>query len=354
MRLFNNLVGRKFNKLTVVEPIRSSKQGIIWKCVCDCGKEKEVIAGQLKAGQVRSCGCYRTRKSMVGMRFGRLLVISDDTKIDGRWYLECLCDCGETKVIRKESFNIRLKSCGCIQKEETTRRREQRAKRIVVKKTNLTYATWSCMRSRCYGVHKLTHKYGGKVVICDGWMGKGGYKNFLLDMGERPSVYYTIDRVDGKMHYSCGKCDECKRNGWKFNCRWATIKEQNNNLKSNVYVTLNGVRMSCRAADQVLGFKINTVWFRIVKRGWSEEDALSIKPSRSNRSPIPHKRQRRGSSKSGYKGVSKSGRRYLAYICENSKSKHIGTFDTPEEAALAYNEAAIIKFGEFAILNDIK
>ncbi len=56
---------------------------------------------------------------------------------------------------------------------------------------------------------------------------------------------------------------------------------------------------------------------------------------------------------SGYKGVSYSRekQRYRAYISLNNKTKHIGYFDTAEEAARAYDEAARFYFGEFACVN---
>lgn len=60
-------------------------------------------------------------------------------------------------------------------------------------------------------------------------------------------------------------------------------------------------------------------------------------------------------NKSGYKGVSfdKYAGRWVAHIRANGKTMHIGYYDTPEEAARVYNEAAIKYFGEFARLNDI-
>lgn len=51
---------------------------------------------------------------------------------------------------------------------------------------------------------------------------------------------------------------------------------------------------------------------------------------------------------SGYKGVSKSSGRWAAIIQVNGKRKHLGTFETPEEAFEAYKAKAIEVFGEFA------
>lgn len=57
-------------------------------------------------------------------------------------------------------------------------------------------------------------------------------------------------------------------------------------------------------------------------------------------------------SKTGFKGVySVPSGRYMASVPINRKSKYIGTYDTPEEAARAYDKAAKELHGEFARLN---
>lgn len=59
--------------------------------------------------------------------------------------------------------------------------------------------------------------------------------------------------------------------------------------------------------------------------------------------------------KSGYRGVyyRKDRDTWIACIIINKKSKILGSFHTPEEAALAYNNGAIKYHGEFAYLNKI-
>jgi hypothetical protein len=54
---------------------------------------------------------------------------------------------------------------------------------------------------------------------------------------------------------------------------------------------------------------------------------------------------------SGFKGVCRHRARWEAKIMLNGVKKHLGTFDTPEEAAKAYDKAARELHGEFAYLN---
>lgn len=60
---------------------------------------------------------------------------------------------------------------------------------------------------------------------------------------------------------------------------------------------------------------------------------------------------REGWGKVGYKGVTKSHRKYMARITINYKVRHLGGFKTPEEAARIYDSKAKELFGEHAVLN---
>lgn len=64
----------------------------------------------------------------------------------------------------------------------------------------------------------------------------------------------------------------------------------------------------------------------------------------------------RGMSKnnsSGYKGIFQCKKRWQSSIMINRAAIYIGSFATKEEAALAYNKAAIKYHGEFACLNEV-
>jgi hypothetical protein len=58
-------------------------------------------------------------------------------------------------------------------------------------------------------------------------------------------------------------------------------------------------------------------------------------------------------STTGYKGVcfDKRRKRYMAHIHPDGKTKFLGYYDNPREAAMAYDQAASLLFGEFARLN---
>lgn len=68
-----------------------------------------------------------------------------------------------------------------------------------------------------------------------------------------------------------------------------------------------------------------------------------------------NKRKRIGVSSSIFKGVSwdRQCHRWRVQIMVEGRNKSIGRFATEAEAAVAYNDAATVLFGEFALLNDL-
>ncbi len=72
------------------------------------------------------------------------------------------------------------------------------------------------------------------------------------------------------------------------------------------------------------------------------------------RSRATASRQRRSTSRAGYTGVYMENNRYRAVISINQKSVHLGMYDTPEQAAEAYNQKSKELYGDEGKLNHIE
>ena len=108
-----DVVGKKFGSLTVV-----AQKGSNCVCQCDCGNTIELKYGRLSSGQIKSCGCHRTkygiRNNISGQRFGKLTAISA-TRRNGRTYWTCKCDCGNTCEIELSHLPYRTCCPECSQ-----------------------------------------------------------------------------------------------------------------------------------------------------------------------------------------------------------------------------------------------
>lgn len=58
-RNYDNIVGRKFGRMTVLEIAKGNVGRSMARCVCDCGNETTTQVQYLLHGHTRSCGCYR-------------------------------------------------------------------------------------------------------------------------------------------------------------------------------------------------------------------------------------------------------------------------------------------------------
>ena len=75
----------------------------------------------------------------------------------------------------------------------------------------------------------------------------------------------------------------------------------------------------------------------------------------SNKQNGANRKKNRGQSSSKFKGVHRKRNKngWYAQIFVDGKQKSLGVFETERDAALAYNEAAIFSYGEFARVNVI-
>lgn len=125
-QLRNNLVGKKFGSLTVIERATNHKQRngsekIRYKCLCDCGNICVVNACHLVDGHTKSCGCHQKKvtsqahlKDLIGLKYGKLKVI-ERIYLNGKPFWRCLCDCGNEKIVNTRDLNSgKVRSCGCL------------------------------------------------------------------------------------------------------------------------------------------------------------------------------------------------------------------------------------------------
>jgi 5-methylcytosine-specific restriction endonuclease McrA len=114
-----DLTGLVFNRLTVIE-LAYVKRGAIWRCRCVCGNETLTATERLRNGSVKSCGCSRQRRDLVGKIYGRLEVIELARLSGAHKVYRCRCNCGAVV----EAFQTNLlrglsRSCGCYRSDWT-------------------------------------------------------------------------------------------------------------------------------------------------------------------------------------------------------------------------------------------
>jgi len=84
----DNIIGKTYNKLTVVARARNKDAAAVWKCKCECGKTCEVLGKHIRAGMVKSCGCLLLERNkrlgnmsrVHGMRHTRIYKVWCDMK----------------------------------------------------------------------------------------------------------------------------------------------------------------------------------------------------------------------------------------------------------------------------------
>lgn len=212
-------------------------------------------------------------------------------------------------------------------------RNSTRGKRTHGKSKTPLYRVWVSMKARCYNeANEMYPHYGARgIVVCDRW--RFSFESFLADMGSRPSMRHSIDRVDNDGPYS------------PENCRWATVGEQARNRTNTVATRFNGEQMVAKDLAVCIDRPYMTIKARLQK-GMSAEEAAALPPGHVSLNPS-----------SGYRGVylhpKRSGKCWQAKLMSKKKTTSLGYYETPEEAALAYNAGALRAFGHGAYQNKI-
>lgn len=108
----------RFGKLTAL--YRSINHGggtYSWRCRCDCGVECDIRQPYLTNGTKVHCGCGLDKRidDITGKKFNRLFVIDFVTRKNNLAIWHCQCDCGNFKDV--SGYDLRrgaVKSCGCL------------------------------------------------------------------------------------------------------------------------------------------------------------------------------------------------------------------------------------------------
>lgn len=259
-------VGYTVNYITVIDNnfIKEGRKKL-YLCSCKCGSTTYVNYETLRTKRIRDCGCgtYMLEKH-IGEKYNHFTVVNCIRKrMSGKINIVaiCKCSCGNYREIPVSLLKNRY-SCGCVRcykpnKEKNKSKTKQknipcRLKRI-----------YSKMKDRCYNNKAKDYKwYGLKgITICDEWLQDiNNFKKWALENGYNESL--TIDRIDSSKNY----CPE--------NCRWATMREQQNNRSNNVKYEYKNLKLTLAEISRLENFNYNTLCSRI-RNGMSLDEALS-------------------------------------------------------------------------------
>lgn len=124
---------------------------------------------------------------------------------------------------------------------------------------------WHNMHKRCYDVACAAYvDYGARgISVARRWHGPKGFAAFVRDLGRRPTITHSLDRIDVSKNYS------------PSNCRWATREEQARNTRRTRRVCIRGVTKTFKEWAAHYGLRDSLVHTRINQLGWDVESAFT-------------------------------------------------------------------------------
>lgn len=172
-----------------------------------------------------------------GEVFGRLTVIAPaGMNSYSKALALCQCSCGNTITCRVNNLrSSTTRSCGCYSREVTSKISRKHGHGLEPEAQ-----VWRDIKKRCNNPNDKNYSnYGGRGIrLHPSWE---DYMVFRKEVGLRPFPGATLDRIDNNRGYEPG------------NVRWATMKVQARNKRSNVFVSINGETKTCADWRDALG-----------------------------------------------------------------------------------------------------
>lgn len=149
-------------------------------------------------------------KDLTGKKFYYLLVLNKTRKDkNGHWYWKCKCDCGNIKeILGSHLIQGNVKSCGCYNSKRASKFCKDKT---IIPNKRIMYI-WQSMKQRCYNQKSISYKnYGAKgIKICDEWKNNPKlFYNWAIENGYNEKAKYgecTIDRIDVNGNYEPSNC----------------------------------------------------------------------------------------------------------------------------------------------------
>lgn len=217
----DDLVGRVFGRWTVLSLIGPDRhQQRVWLCRCECGTERGVRSHLLLSGQSKSCGCWRSERSLdlrlgdlSGQRFGRWTVLHreiNEHPPGSPVYWVCRCDCGIVRqVVSRSLTGCRSQSCGCLARELTATRKYRMGPPGAAARRSMfcNYRGGARIKGQVFSLtfEQFVALIESPCFYC-GDLGSGVY---VRDSKSGPFTGNGIDRYDNDVGYLTENCVSC-------------------------------------------------------------------------------------------------------------------------------------------------
>ncbi len=199
------------------------------------------------------------KKDWAGKVQGKLTVVSDVGRDErGHVLWQCECSCGASVIKTSKDLKSGTKTCSAACGVGDSNR--SRATHGMWRSKE--YACWAAMKQRCLNPkNKRYATYGGRgIMVHQEWI--NSFDSFFRDVGPAPSVpRASLDRIDPDGNYE------------PRNVRWATPRDQSNNLRSNVKVEFRGESLTLAEVARAAGIPYHQV-FQRYHRGLTGEDLV--------------------------------------------------------------------------------